>query len=246
MRGELKFATVKTMMRIRAFACIQMVWRSHHIAINDSYGRFLLRKFAFVATVFTAFALPNLASAQQADAMFGFGTVMSPGAAQCESPTSASAQLPIICPEKGGLFTNLGGDVIFHRRFGIGFDATWRTSQGNFGNIGQPYRPIIFDFNGVYQPRLGKKAGLDLMGGIGWQTTRFYLPYCTNGFTCNNYVSSNHFLVDLGAGLRYYVWGHVFVRPEARYYKVFNNSDYYTSGNIIHVGASIGYTIGPD
>ena len=59
--------------------------------------------------------------------------------------------------------------------------------------------------------------------------------------------SSNHFLVDLGAGLRYYVWGHVFVRPEVRYYRIFNNTDDFTSDNIIRVGASIGYTIGgPD
>lgn len=98
----------------------------------------------------------------------------------------------------------------------------------------------------MYQPRLGKKVGLDLMGGIGWQTTRFYLPYCTNGFTCNNYVSSNHFQINAGAGIRYYVWGHVFIRPEVRYYNVINNTDYYTSGNLFHVGGSIGYTIGPD
>jgi hypothetical protein len=52
--------------------------------------------------------------------------------------------------------------------------------------------------------------------------------------------------VDLGAGLRYYVHGHIFVRPEVRYYKIFNNTVDFTSGNVIRVGASIGYTIGPD
>jgi hypothetical protein len=223
-----------------------MVWRSHLTADIDPYRRFLLRKLAFLATVIAVFALASVASAQQGDAMFGFGTLTSPGAASCSFSPSSTGIVPVVCPEKGGLYTNLGGDVIFHRRIGFAFDATWRTSQGNFGGIGQPYRPILFDFNGVYQPRLSKKAGLDLMGGIGWQTTRFYLPYCTNGFTCNNYVSSNHFLVDVGAGLRYYVWGHVIVRPEVRYYKIFNNSDYYTSGNVVHLGASIGYTIGPD
>ena len=221
-----------------------MVWRLHLTADNDPYRRFLLRKLAFLATVIAVFILANLASAQQGDANFGFGTLMSPGAAQCR--LSSSNGLFVVCPEKGGLYTNIGGDVIFHRRIGFAFDADWRTSQGNFGGIGQPYRPIIFSFDGMYQPRLSKKAGLDLMGGIGWQTTRFYLPYCTNGFTCNNYVSSNHFQINVGAGLRYYVWGHVFVRPEVRYYNVINNTDYYTSGNLVHVGASIGYTIGPD
>ena len=218
-----------------------MVWRLHHIAINDSYGRFLLRKFAFVATVFAFFVLANFASAQQADAMLGFGTLLSPGAASCNVNTG--------CPEKGGLYINLGADVIFHRRIGFGFDAAWKASQGEYGGPGgQPYRPILFDFNGVYQPKLSKKVGADLMGGIGWQTTRFYgyqpTGNCVNFGAC--YQSSNHFLVDVGGGLRYYVWGHVFVRPEAHYYKVFNNTSDFTSGNIIRVGASIGYTIGPD
>ena len=200
-----------------------------------------MRKITFFAAVFAVLVFSNLAIAQQADAMLGFGTMLSPGAASpCQS---SNGNLSFSCPEKGGLYTNISADVIFKGRVGAGFDATWR-SQGNFADIGQPYRPILFDFNGVYQPSLGKKVGADLFAGVGWQTTRFYLPYCTNGFTCNNYVSSNHFLIDLGAGVRYYVWGNFFIRPEARFYKITNNTDYFTSGNVLHVGASIGYTIG--
>ena len=60
-----------------------MVWRLHLTADNDPYRRFLLRKLAFLATVIAVFALANLASAQQGDANFGFGTLMSPGAAPC-------------------------------------------------------------------------------------------------------------------------------------------------------------------
>ena len=206
-----------------------------------------MRKFAFVATVFLlllAFVvIPNLASAQQGDAMLGFGTVVSPGAAACNQSASTGQ---VFCPEKGGLYINLGADVIFHRRVGFGFDASWKASQGNYGGLGIPYRPILFDFNGVYQPRLSKKVGADLMAGIGWQSTRYYGFVPT--FSCEQfnacYQSSNHFLVDLGAGLRYYVWGNAFVRPEVRYYRIFNNTSDFTSGNIIRLGASIGYTIG--
>jgi len=203
-----------------------------------------LRKFVFVATLFAFFVLANLASAQQADAMLGFGTVVSPGAASC------GASINFTCPEKGGLYINLGADVIFHRRMGFGFDAAWKASQGAYGGTGgQPFRPILFDLNGVYQPRLSKKVGADLMAGIGWQSTRFYgyqpTSSCVYFGAC--YQSSNHFLVDVGAGLRYYVKGNFFVRPEVRYYRIFNNTNDFSSGDIIRIGASIGYTIGgPD
>lgn len=206
-----------------------------------------MRKLAFLATVFAflvlpGLVLPNLASAQQGDVAVGFGTLVSPGASSCDSGP---------CAERGGLYPSIGGDAIFHKRLGVGFDIAWRGGYGYYaGQPSIPYRPIIFDINGVYQPRLGKKAGLDLLGGIGWQDTRFYgynnSANCIYFSAC--YSSYNHFLVDVGAGIRYYVWGHVFVRPEARYYHVLNNnnSGIFSSGDIVRVGASIGYTIGPD
>jgi len=203
-----------------------------------------LRKLVFLTAVLSILFLASLASAQQADAMLGFGTVTSPGSTACGAQSSGN----FACPEKGGLYPNLSFDVIFHKRVGFGFDAAWRGSQGNYGGLGIPYRPILFDFNGVYQPRLSKKAGLDLMGGIGWQSTRFY-GY-TPTFSCQAlgacYTSSNHFLVDIGGGIRYYVHGHIFVRPEAHYYKIFNNTADFTSDNVVRIGGSIGYTIGPE
>lgn len=172
--------------------------------------------------------------------MFGFGTLLS----------TPSCTATFICPEKGGLYPDVNLDVIFHKRIGFNFETAWRATQGSYN--GEPYRPIILDFNAIYQPRVGKKLGLDLMGGVGLQSTRFYLPYCTSEITCNNFETSHHFLIDLGAGLRYYVRGHIFIRPEARYYYVINNDNLnstlppFTSNSIIRVGASIGYTIGPD
>lgn len=217
--------------------------RSHPSEPGFTVKEVPLRKFAFFAAVFTFFAFTNFSHAQQADAMLGFGTMLSPGAAACGQGNTSN----LTCPERGGLYTNISADVIFHKRMGIGFDASWR-SIGDFAGLGQAYRPIQFDFNGVYQPKLNKKVGADLFAGIGWQTTRFYSYQPT--YNCYAfgacYTSSNHFLVDLGAGIRYYVWGHVFVRPEAHYYHVLNNTDVFSSGNIIRVGASIGYTIGPD
>jgi Outer membrane protein beta-barrel domain len=223
-----------------------MVWREHlnsQAQTLQTLQEVPLRKFALLAVILAVFAFGSLASAQQGDAYIGAGTLLSPGADPCGVNNGNFA-----CPEKGGTYLNVGADVIFKHRIGAAFDVNWKASQGDYAGAGVPYRPILFDFNAVYQPRINKKAGLDFFGGIGWQSTRFYqytpTSNCINFGAC--YSSSNHFLVDLGAGLRYYVWGHMFVRPEVRYYHVTNNEDVFTSPNLIHVGASIGYTIGPD
>ena len=198
-----------------------------------------MRKIAIVASVFVfMFSLAGLATAQQGDAMFGLNTLMSSGS--CDESTG-------ICPEKGGVYPSVSADVVFHKRVGFAFETAWKGSQGAYGGTGgQPFRPILSDFNLLFQPRLGKKVGADIMAGVGWQSTRFYVPYCTNGFTCNNFVSSHHFLTHIGGGIRYYVWNHVFIRPEAHYYLVNNNTNDFSSNNILRVGASIGYTIGPE
>jgi hypothetical protein len=52
--------------------------------------------------------------------------------------------------------------------------------------------------------------------------------------------------VDVGAGIRYYAYGHLFIRPEVHVYHILNNTDVFTNNNVVRVGASIGYTIGPD
>ena len=218
-----------------------------------------MRKLAVVATVFAAFVLCSLASAQQGDAYIGAGTLLSSSGSfspisgtNCGTNSSGG----VLCPQKGGTYLNVGADVIFKRRIGAAFDVNWKATQGAIGGPGgQPYRPILWTFNGVFQPRLSKKVGADLVAGIGWQNTRFYAfqntTSCLYFGACYN--SSNHFLIDVGGGVRYYVWGHVFVRPEVRYYYVLNNTDTsgstgigFTSNNIFRVGASIGYTIGPD
>lgn len=211
-----------------------------------------MRKAAFLVTLIAPFVLCIFASAQQGDAYIGGGTMLSSSASaplipgtNCGLNSSGNA----VCPEKGGTYLNLGADVIFKRRIGAAFDINWKASQGAFGGPGgQPFRPLLFTFNGVFQPRLSKKTGLDLFGGIGWQSTRFYgyqpTSNCVYFGAC--YTSSNHFLVDVGAGLRYYVWGHVFVRPEVRVFHILNNGDNFTSDNVFRVGASIGYTIGPE
>ena len=74
--------------------------------------------------------------------MLGFGTLVSPGAGACGSTVNFT------CPEKGGLYINLGADVIFHRRMGFGFDVAWRASQGAYGGDGGQRLPTMASASG--------------------------------------------------------------------------------------------------
>lgn len=200
-----------------------------------------MRKLAILVPVCALLFFAQFAFAQQGDIMIGGGTLLS------SDPNSGSSFAP---SEKGGAYINIDGDIVaFKKRFGFNIGTAWRASQGNYAGENVNFRPILTSFNALYQPKLGKKVGLDLFGGIGISSTRFYFPEivnCNIGSGCINYNSSNHFMEDLGGGIRYYVWHHAFVRPEIHYYHIENNTDEFSSSNVVRVGASIGYTIGND
>ncbi len=205
-----------------------------------------MRKLALLAPIFALLFSCHFAAAQQGDIMFFGGTLLS------SSPSSSELALGNIS-EKGGAYLGVGGDVIgFKRRLGFGVETSWRASQASYFGY-ESYRPILTDFNAVFQPKLGKKVGLDLFGGIGIASTRFYVPYatsCSYFSGCINYTTQDHFMQDLGGGIRYYVWHHFFVRPEVHYYHIDGNNNVNSGGfstnNVFRVGASIGYTIGND
>jgi opacity protein-like surface antigen len=206
-----------------------------------------LRKLAIMVPVFAfaffaQFASAQMASDQQGDFFIGGGTLVS------SSSSSDGGANPA---EKGGAYINLGGDVVlFAHRLGFNVETAFRATQGSYIPGEVNYRPILTDFNGLWQPRLGKKLGLDVMAGIGAADTRFYAPGpSTPGVA--NYESTDHFMEHIGGGVRYYVWNHLFVRPEIHYYHIQNNSNSlsdtgfnFNSNNVLRVGASIGFTLG--
>lgn len=197
-----------------------------------------MRKLTLFVPVLAFLFLAQFASAQQVDFFIGGGTLLS-SAANSASPS-----------ENGGLYLNLGGDVVPFKHYGFNVNVAWRATQGSYGvDSGLNYRPILTDFNLLYQPHIGKKLGVDLTAGIGAASTRFYVPGPSSpGYA--NYASTDHFMEHLGGGLRYYVWHHAFVRPEINYYHIQNNNNSsdvgfnFSSDNVIRVGASVGYTFG--
>ena len=197
-----------------------------------------MKKLTLLLTLCAAFALPRTAHAQQLDAALGFGTMTAP------SNFVPLAQDNIVS-QRGGLFPSISGDVLFmhHHQLGVQGEVAWRASQGLYA--GQlPYRPILFDFNGIWAPRLGKKAQGELMAGFGGETLRFYGQINCTFVGCTNYVSSEHLTGHIGAGIRLYVWHNVFIRPEAHYYAIHNNNEF-PSSNANRFAVSIGYSLKP-
>jgi hypothetical protein len=189
-------------------------------------------------------AFASIAQAQQFDAAFGFGTVTAPAASN-----NGTNSFPSL---SGGLYPSFSGNVLFWRHLGFGGEVAWRASQSTYGglvnNFGivQKYRPLFYDFNAVYGRTFQKeRVGADVMAGIGGEDLRFYTPYTTCGYTsCTNYVSSNHFAGHFGADVRFYFWGHAFIRPEAHYYVIHNNQEF-NNVNASRFAVSIGYSFMP-
>jgi hypothetical protein len=183
-------------------------------------------------------AFSNFAQAQKIDIAFGVSTTLAPGASFVDGIESAPSLT-------GGVFPGFSGDVLFWHNLGIGGEVFWRATQSNnylpdIYGPGLNYRPVFYDINAVFSPKLASHAYLELVGGIGAQDTHFYQS--GTQISGSSFISSsNHFDADFGGGIKLYVRHGLFVRPEARIYLV-NNNTVYSSGHATRVGASIGYT----
>jgi len=182
--------------------------------------------------------LGRAAFAQQVDFAFGFSTIHS-------APVSSSQAQQQFPPESltGGLYPSISGDVAIRKHLAVGGEITWRGGQASYDQS-QPYRPIFWDIDGYYLPKLAPKVQAELSAGIGAQSTRFYTRFTICGsFSCTNSQTSTHFMGQFGAGLKLYAKGGLFIRPEVHCYLVNNNVEY-TSPYVVRYGSSIGYTFG--
>jgi hypothetical protein len=197
----------------------------------------ILRKFYLLAALVLPFLMQIPVHAQEFDAAFGVGTLTAPSAS---SATGDHQSVSLT----GGAYPVVSADLILKHRFGVSGELAWRASRNLYAGF-QPYRPLFYDFNGIYAPKLGKRAAGELEAGIGWESLRFYEGTFTCGaISCTDFVSSNHFMGHFGAGLRYYFHGHFFVRPEADLYLVKNNQEF-SSPRATRFGVSLGYTFAP-
>ncbi|HEY6351613.1 MAG TPA: hypothetical protein VI636_19600 [Candidatus Angelobacter sp.] len=193
-----------------------------------------MRNLACIALLSMFFLAGKTAHAQQLDAAFGLSAVKAPSAFDASGnffPQSVG----------GGVFPTISADVLLAHHFGIGGEVFWRATR-NLSQGFQPFRPIFYDFNAVFAPPLGKKAALEVEGGIGGESIRFYQPFVTcSFFSCTDFTSSNHLLGHIGGGVKLYTFHHIFIRPEAHFYFVRHNFEF-SSDHATRLGVSIGYT----
>lgn len=174
------------------------------------------------------------AHAQQIDVAFGGNTLIAPPA------TSTAESL------RGGFYPTISGDVLFYHHLGVGGEISWRGSKNVYPTtLGPfPYRPVMFDIGAVYAPPLPFHfVQPQLEAGIGAEDIRFYSSSFCNPYTGSCYASSKHFMGRLGVGLKFYVFGNFFVRPQFAVYLIHNNVEF-SSTHATQVGIAIGYTLG--
>lgn len=177
-------------------------------------------------------------------AYFGLGTAMDSSNGQAVD-TYGNGTL-YDTPKMAGIFESIGADWIFGPHWGIGFRTSFRSKTDY---AGLQYRPLFYDFNSIYEP-LGNSRRLvpEFEAGLGGLNLRFYEPSNCDAFAgcsnANSYLeSSNHFQVRLSAGVRAYVRGGLFFRPQVDVHWVRN---FFQFGRdwVPEYSVAIGYTFG--
>ena len=88
---------------------------------------------------------------------------------------------------------------------------------------------------------------VQILGGIGSARTGFSYTQssCVGAAVCTTQSqpigTTNHFAVHGGVALQYFVWNHVFVKPEFDYHYVPNLTNQFGSNSVPGVMISVGY-----
>jgi hypothetical protein len=199
------------------------------------------------STIVSTFALlscASLAQAQGLTAFFGMGTARDGSANQLVDLLGTGNPMPTTA--LGGVFGTIGGGVMIKPTLGVGGEAAFRFAQGDYANTG--YRPIFYDFNGIWTPSLGTKRIVpEFQGGLGGVNMRFYggkqyYDYYTRMYT--NFAGSiNHFQLHTEAGLRIYIKENTFLRPTFDYHWVRNFNEF-KGDSVIRFSLAIGFSSG--
>jgi hypothetical protein len=211
-------------------------------------GKILLKSLRASIPLATALFLgATLAHAQGVDAYFGIGTARVGSNGQ-SIDTFGTGDL-LNTPSMTGAFGKVGATFMFSPHFGAGAETDFRFGQGGYAGLN--YRPLFYDFNGVWMPLGGKSKRIvpEIQLGLGAANLKFYYPqsYCDQFAGCsssNTFLESdNHFQVHMSVGLRLYATSHLFIRPQIDAHYV-HNFFQFGSNWVPEYGAAVGWSFG--
>lgn len=148
----------------------------------------------------------------------------------------------------GGFFLGFGGDIMFNRHFGGGFQATIQPAKSDYGPLQS--RQSFYDVNGIYAPINRKRVVLQLLGGIGGARTSFSYSQssCVGTAVCSTQSqpvgNANHFAIHTGVGVQIFLTEHIFVRPQFDYHYVPGLTDQFGSNSVPGGSIWVGYNFG--
>jgi outer membrane protein with beta-barrel domain len=195
---------------------------------------------------FSLFAAVNLAHAQGGSVYFGVGTAMDSSSNQ--SVDTFGTGNPFTTPKLTGSFGTIGAEAMFRSYLGFGGEASFRFRQGRYAGLN--YRPTFYDFNAIFMPfPKSTRVVPEFQAGLGGAKLSFYYSqqFCSIFAGCqtsNGYLlSSNHFQLHAGAGVRFYITSHTFIRPQADLHYV-TNFFQFGRNRVPEYSVAIGYTFG--
>ena len=151
-------------------------------------------------------------------------------------------------PSLSGAFMNLGGGIMVTPRFGFGGEFSFQPGKSDYAGLS--YRPMFYEFNGIYHPaKSAKRVVPEIQAGLGGVNLKFYYnQQDCNAFTgCSNsssYLqSSNHFQLHAGAGVSLFVTPNIYVKPQFDLHWV-HNFFQFGSNLVPQYGVSVGYRFG--
>ena len=156
-------------------------------------------------------------------------------------------------PTMGGVFGVFGADFMIKPHFGVNGEYSFRFAQAPYlPAAGLNMRPGFYDFNAVYEPIAESESRIVpvLEGGVGGARVALYFTQqCSiTGINCTSSspagINANHFQVHAAAGVKFYVKGNLFIKPQFDFHYVTHLTDQFGRNWVPQATVSIGYTFG--
>lgn len=195
----------------------------------------------------------NIVRAQSVSPYFGFGTARDRVGTSAVCPAGQLFD-GLLCepgPTMGGLFGLFGLDFMFRRHLGVNGEYAFRFSRAPFlPGDSLVMRPAFYDLNALWQPFSGRRFVPFLEGGIGAAKVALYMTQAASATGVTNTSSfpagsdRNRFELHFAVGLKLYVRGNLFVKPQLDLRYATHLTDQFGRNLVLQYSGSVGYTFG--